>query len=369
MEKATLQEKFSVLQKAKDLHLTIQRLVDDLESTIHASFHVHIGRDVDEMEKATLQEKFSVLQKAKDLHLTIQRLVDDLESTIHASFHVHIGRDVDEMGTTLQNLQTMYSMFRENQITTISLGFFSLLPVELILDIFSFLDPRSLYECRAVCWVFRRCGEDDKVWRRLCIMRGFDPFWLHPHLHQYRPNNLKLEGKAYEDVCLKDWKTLIDEAEINANWHEVWKWYHLAERKHDDAEVDADGSVVATKEMPDGSLYKGEFKSGEREGKGTQRWTEGDLYQGCWLKGKRSGIGRHSWPDGHLYCGQYLDDRRNGFGVFLWPDKRQYRGEYLDDQRNGLGQFLWPNGDQYYGMYKNSSRNGRGIFTWADGRR
>lgn len=74
--------------------------------------------------------------------------------------------------------------------------------------------------------------------------------------------------------------------------------------------IPLEGAVVATKEMPDGSVYKGEFKNGEKDGRGIQRWTEGDVYKGQWLKGKRSGIGRHCWPDGHLYCGQYLDDRR-----------------------------------------------------------
>ena len=38
-------------------------------------------------------------------------------------------------------------------------------------------------------------------------------------------------------------------------------------------------------------LYQGEWKGGEKHGRGIYRFENGDVYDGTWENGKRSGIG------------------------------------------------------------------------------
>lgn len=59
-----------------------------------------------------IDEKFAILRKAKEIQAAMERMADDLASTIHASFHVRIGNDVKAMGGTIESLRQMYSLFR-----------------------------------------------------------------------------------------------------------------------------------------------------------------------------------------------------------------------------------------------------------------
>ncbi len=48
------------------------------------------------------------------------------------------------------------------------------------------------------------------------------------------------------------------------------------------------------------SIFRGEWRNNNKDGKGIQVWQEGDIYKGEWRKGKRTGMGIHIWPGNHL---------------------------------------------------------------------
>lgn len=324
------------------------------------------------MEKNQLETKLEVLCDTISQAKHIENLIKQLNSKVFEEFQVKLDTDILDINKSLTSLNSFYNLLKSTRFSVHSTysGFFSLLPVELVLYIFSFLTPFALCTTCKVNWEFKRFSEEQSLWKEIS------------------------NANSANDVF---WKQNDDEEQ---NWKEVYRWYHECEKKvsfesiglrlpsqsspqsarNEDKEDSDDGSdegfeIHRGKETYlDGSIYRGEWirdkkGNGKRNGKGIQTWIEGDVYKGEWKRDKRTGYGIHIWPDGHYYAGNYDDDKRNGNGVFKWPDGREYRGNYLDDQRNGDGEFIWPNGDRYVGMYKNSNRNGTGSFTWADGRK
>jgi len=296
--------------------------------------------------KNEYEERLRTLEIASQKMQTISCLMKDLRRNIFDSFQVELSDNFVELNQTLISLRSFYTLLRNAPfpIENATSGFFSLLPPELILHIFSFLYPSDLCRCALVNFEFKKLSEEKSLWKNLCHRLKYDPFWTKKE---------KLTEQAI------DWKSIC-------------KWHFLCEKKliTNSLLLELTEEVIyATDIQCDGSNYKGEWKNGKKHGKGIQNWAEGDIYKGEWKDGKRTGWGIHIWPDGHYYEGEYADDKRNGFGLFRWPDGREYRGYYIADQRNGFGEFLWPNGDRYIGTYKDSNRNGEGTFTWADGRK
>lgn len=94
----------------------------------------------------------------------------------------------------------------------------------------------------------------------------------------------------------------------------------------------------------DGSKYEGEWKNGERHGKGTFYYTNGDKYIGDWVR-----------------------DVQHGKGIYYFQNGERYEGDYADGERTGKGIYVYPNGDKYVGQFKNGWQEGTGTFTWQNG--
>ncbi|MBF0107582.1 MAG: SUMF1/EgtB/PvdO family nonheme iron enzyme [Magnetococcales bacterium] len=92
-----------------------------------------------------------------------------------------------------------------------------------------------------------------------------------------------------------------------------------------------------TRDYPDGVRYEGEFKDGQRHGKGIQTWPDGARYEGTFSNDKRHGRGLFTWPTQARYEGEFVDGKRHGQGVYSWPNGARYEGTYLDGQRHGTG--------------------------------
>jgi hypothetical protein len=59
-----------------------------------------------------------------------------------------------------------------------------------------------------------------------------------------------------------------------------------------------------------GDRYEGEWKNGERHGKGTMDYADGNKYTGTWVNGEKLGQGVFIWDNGDRYkmrCSQMFD--------------------------------------------------------------
>ena len=86
-----------------------------------------------------------------------------------------------------------------------------------------------------------------------------------------------------------------------------------------------------------GCRFLGSFRKNNIEGKGTYYWSNGDFYEGDWLKGKMHGFGKFTWKDGRVFLGEYFKGKKNGYGEFYWPDGRFYKGEWVEGLQHGMG--------------------------------
>ncbi len=61
-------------------------------------------------------------------------------------------------------------------------------------------------------------------------------------------------------------------------------------------------------------VFMGNFRQGERHGKGKVTSTNGESYEGDWLNGQKHGKGKYIWANGSSYIGDYQEGERSGFG-------------------------------------------------------
>lgn len=52
--------------------------------------------------------------------------------------------------------------------------------------------------------------------------------------------------------------------------------------------------------LPDGTIYIGQWRYGEKWGKGKQIWPDGSVYEGFWKNNKACGIGRLIHQNGDM---------------------------------------------------------------------
>ena len=133
-------------------------------------------------------------------------------------------------------------------------------------------------------------------------------------------------------------------------------------------------------------IYEGEFKNGERNGKGKEYDKNGKLkFEGEYLNGKRNGKGKEYntgikfklknnkdknkdikeleeiKDDILLFEGEYLNGKRNGKGKEYDDEgKIKFEGEYLNGERNGRGKEYNKGELLFEGEYLNGERNGKG---------
>jgi hypothetical protein len=85
--------------------------------------------------------------------------------------------------------------------------------------------------------------------------------------------------------------------------------------------------------------YRGEFKAGRKNGKGTKTWPNGDRYQGEFVEDRKEGVGAYTWGRGpwqnESYEGSFLGDRRHGFGVYRYATGDVYAGPWERDLATG----------------------------------
>lgn len=73
-------------------------------------------------------------------------------------------------------------------------------------------------------------------------------------------------------------------------------------------------------ELPNGDVYEGEIRDGQRTGYGVYSWRDGQRYEGGFDAGRRTGLGTFTLRDGTVFRGEFLDDRLQGHVVRQAPD-------------------------------------------------
>ena len=88
----------------------------------------------------------------------------------------------------------------------------------------------------------------------------------------------------------------------------------------------------------DGSTYSGEWKDGNRHGKGTETYDDDDgdgqgfTYSGEWADDERNGQGTETWFNGSTYRGEWKDGLRHGYGTGRYADIGRYTGWWEDGE-------------------------------------
>eukprot|EP01117_Protostelium_nocturnum_P012547 TRINITY_DN4622_c0_g1_i2.p1 TRINITY_DN4622_c0_g1~~TRINITY_DN4622_c0_g1_i2.p1 ORF type:complete len:498 (+),score=161.52 TRINITY_DN4622_c0_g1_i2:243-1736(+) len=235
-------------------------------------------------------------------------------------------------------------------------GYFSVLPLEIIHLIFTFLDHISLFKVSLVCKTFRDLSIDETLWEEMC--------------HR---NNIDAAQKTEE----KTWKWLAI-SRLN-----IWR---------ENQNKNGPGTFYFAKE--DGGVnkadkYSGDWIDNKREGYGVYEWAPSSSYTGYWGGDHREGHGVRLWPNGNKYIGEYANHKRHGngeftftngsvfrgrfndnkfsYGTYTWPNHRVYTGEWNNVYRHGKGHYSWPDGRTYEGNWKKDKRHGEGIYTWDNG--
>lgn len=139
---------------------------------------------------------------------------------------------------------------------------------------------------------------------------------------------------------------------------------------HEDSDTVMANSLTstATTDSKGSQVYIGEWKRGERHGRGTHSWPDGRTGTGSWHRGHWNGRVLFQWPDGAVYDGYTRGGRKHGHGTHRYSDGRMYTGQYgLDGTEDGLGLLTEANGLHYYrGEFRNGARHGYGQQTWPN---
>lgn len=101
---------------------------------------------------------------------------------------------------------------------------------------------------------------------------------------------------------------------------------------------------------------------------GIQRWSNGDQYIGEFKEGQRNGRGKFIWKNGTTYEGQFINDEIHGLGSKLFEDTSTYVGDFRNNLFWGLGTYVWPDGKQYQGHFVAGQFHGVGVLTLKDGK-
>jgi len=259
----------------------------------------------------------------------------------------------------LNSQAAFYSFLINTQATILNLdlGYFCILPDEVIFCILSHLDYKDLCRMICVCKEFKIYAEDDSLWRKVC-------------------ERLKLSAREKSPS-------------------KSWKWLCQANKNLFKEGMICDGIGAYFYPNPEDSTkltyYCGDWKNGKKHGFGTLFWSNSSMYIGEWREDLRDGFGTRIWPNGNKYIGEYKEHKRDGLGEFTfsngsvfkgkfsqnkfdygsytWPNGRVYTGDWNDVKRHGKGNYWWPDGRTYVGEWKNDKRHGFGVYTWADGDR
>jgi hypothetical protein len=138
------------------------------------------------------------------------------------------------------------------------------------------------------------------------------------------------------------------------------------------------------------SFYEGNFKNGQKSGKGFMKFDDGATYDGeflndqmhgtgnyVYLNGTRfvgemknssfNGKGKINYKNGDYYIGEFVNDKFQGKGTYYYANKSSIECDFVAGEATGEGKLVWQNGDYYIGSFLKYNFNGKGKIYYADG--
>ena len=89
-------------------------------------------------------------------------------------------------------------------------------------------------------------------------------------------------------------------------------------------------------------------------------------YKGEWKDGKFEGKGTLTEPWG-VYVGDFKNNLADGVGHQTYKDGSWFKGEVKNDELNGKATYVLPNGDKFIGTFVNWIMQGQATIEYADG--
>ena len=116
-----------------------------------------------------------------------------------------------------------------------------------------------------------------------------------------------------------------------------------------------------------GDSYKGNWRAGFFNGKGTYIWANGNKYDGNWSNGRRDGEGIFTWKNGDICEGSWIKNEREGICKHTYDDTGDiFEGHYINDLRNGYGTHYYKDGGYNVGTWKDDCRHGTFLYYGSD---
>mmetsp|Transcript_17132 Transcript_17132/g.23084 ORF Transcript_17132/g.23084 Transcript_17132/m.23084 type:complete len:129 (+) Transcript_17132:1783-2169(+) len=121
--------------------------------------------------------------------------------------------------------------------------------------------------------------------------------------------------------------------------------------------------------MPNGDVFKGNWKNDLRHGSGTCKFTNGSIYKGEWREGRPMGQGIFFSAPNEIIEGRFDGWRlQDGIVKILFCNGEFYEGNMKENCREGVGTMYYTNGDIFEGEWFKDKRGGkRGKITMPNG--
>jgi hypothetical protein len=104
------------------------------------------------------------------------------------------------------------------------------------------------------------------------------------------------------------------------------------------------------------TIYVGQFKCGDKDGKGSMKLPCSQKIEKKYIIGKAT------------LTGNWIKDNITS-GKIRYPDGSEYDGGIENYQRSGLGTITFPDSTKHIGYWKNNHREGKGLTTFTNGTR
>jgi hypothetical protein len=117
------------------------------------------------------------------------------------------------------------------------------------------------------------------------------------------------------------------------------------------------GTGVGIFVLESGERYEGQFRNGQRNGRGVQYYPDGSMrYNGDFKNDIRDGYGAYYFSNGDKIVGIFADNKPNGKATYYYSDGDRFVGIYQDGKRNGAGNYYYRNGQKEPGFYEDDEK-------------